>query len=376
MKRIFIEDVKPLSYDQLTERRRCIDYEHLKYYINRMPKDIYIKDRSGLLTKISCRLKSSAFTVDHFHICDQVQCIPDVHDSYTYQARQTSPTMRQHMQKVVLRNWSSESPVSSRYSVEAMSSLSLTTLLDNDGIVYLEEHDIVVMYGLTEREATSIHHPYTLVGYATKSFEQINDKFIRKGDFTFNIRIVDNHNTFGSHWILIEDQAYCIVACSDNEVTDGIYVTYSKNLLSGNGPCKLFTDRFDFNDGEKLPIYKLYATEQEALLGRRDVQIEEAKVKLAEIDAKRKTAENNYQKTLQEKENLEREAVLRFVKHKQEMDKLVKENERMQREHELYLHKQSGEISSVNRKNTAEIIKYVPAMITAITCAVAMFKKK
>lgn len=378
MKRIFLEHVKPLTYDQLTERRKHVEFEKTKFYVNRCPRDVFVKDRSGLLTKIKPRMESRVFEHDFFYICEHLQCTPELSSDYIQQSRQTANSMRQHTHKAVLNNWAGEPPISSRYSVEALSPLSLQTLLENDGVVYLENHDIVVMYGLTIDEMAGIYHPYSLAGYAFKSFQQVKDENpnLRKGDFTFNIRIVDNSEQFGSRWILIDDQPFCIVACKDSQVTDGIYVTYSKNMLNGKGPRKLMTDRFDFRDGANLPYYKLYESQQEALMARRSIQIEEAQAKVRELESKATAAENGLLKAQQERENLERDAQLKKQKHDQDMEKLQKEHQKLLKEHELYLQRSVGEMLSTGRKNTMELIKYVPVVLSAITCTMALFKKQ
>lgn len=378
MKRVYLEHVKPLTFDQLQERRRRVEYEKTKFFVNRLPKDIYIRDRSGLLTRIKSRVDSAAFERDYLFICEQLQCTPELNEDYIQQARQTPNSMRQYTHHVVLSNWTTEPPVSARYSIEVGSALSLATLLENDGVLYLEEHDLVVLYGLSATDMEKIHHPYSLAGYVVHSFERICEEnpFLRKGDFTFNIRIVDNHDQFGSRWILIDDVPFCIVACKDPEVTDGIYVTYSKNMLNGRGPQKLMTDRFDFKEGANLPYYKLYETQQEALTARRSIQVDEAKARIQELESKASTAENNLLKAQQERENMEREAVFRRQRHEQDMDKLKKEHDKLQHEHELFLEKQVGEMLSISRKNTAEIIKYVPVFISAIVTIAALFKPK
>ena len=378
MKRIYLDHVKTLTHDQLTERRKRVDHEKTRFFVNRLPKDVYVKDRSGLLTRIKPRTESSAFDLDYLFICEHVQCIPEVRNDYIEQARKTPNSMRQNVHRAVLNNWSGEPPTSSRYSVETLNGLSLKTLVENEGVVYLEEFDLTVMYGLTIDEMAGIYHPYSLAGYAFKSFQQVKDENpnLRKGDFTFNIRIVDNSEQFGSRWILIDDQPFCIVACKDSQVTDGIYVTYSKNMLNGKGPRKLMTDRFDFRDGANLPYYKLYESQQEALMARRSIQIEEAQAKVRELESKATAAENGLLKAQQERENLERDAQLKKQKHDQDMEKLQKEHQKLLKEHELYLQRSVGEMLSTGRKNTMELIKYVPVVLSAITCTMALFKKQ
>jgi hypothetical protein len=378
VKRLYLEHVRPLTFEQLQERRKKVDYEKTKFYVNRFPSDVYIRDRSGLLTKVKPRIESTAFEADLLFICEQIQCSPQLTSDYVQQARQTPNSMRQYAHKVVLSQWANEPPVAARYSVEAQCSLSLKELLANDGIVYLEEHDIVVMYGLTEKEMEKIYHPYSIVGYAANSFEQIkgSNPYLRKGDFTFNIRIVDNHDQFGSRWILIDDTPFCIVAGKSDELTDGIYVTFSKNMLNGKGPQKLITDRFEFADGGNLPHYKLYESQQEALLARRSVQVEEAQARIRELEAKSTAAENSLRKSQQERDNAEREAQYRQARHEQDMEKLRRENEKLQKDHELYLQKQVAEMLAASRKNTAELIKCVPVVLSTIACTIALFKKK
>ena len=378
MKRIYLEYVKTLTHDQLTERRKRVEHEKTRFFVNRLPKDVYIKDRSGLLTRIKPRTESSAFEHDYLFICDHVQCIPEVRNDYVEQARKTPNSMRQSVHRAVLNNWSGEPPTSSRYSVETLSGLSLKTLIENEGVVYLEEFDLTVMYELSVDEMANIYHPYSLAGYTVHSFNQVKEENpnIRKGDFTFNIRIVDNCEQFGSRWILIDDLPFCIVACKDDQVTDGIYVTYSKNMLNGKGPRKLMTDRFDFKDVEKLPYYKLYGSQQESLLARRSIQIEEAQAKVQELESKATAAENGLKKAQQERENLERDAQLKKQKHEQDMEKLQKDHQKLLKEHELYMQKNVGETLSQGRKNTMELIKCVPAVLSAIALTVSLFKKQ
>jgi hypothetical protein len=378
MKRIFLENVKPLTHEQIVERRKKVEYEKTKFYVNRLAKDVYIRDRSGLLTRIKPRVESAAFEYDSFYICEQLQCTPDLSNDYIQQSRQTSNSMRQYAHRIILNNWTGEPPLSSRYSVEALSPLSLKTLLENEGIVYLEEHDVVVLYDLTVDQMMNIHHPYSLAGYTINSLQQVREDNpnLRRGDFTFNIRIVDNNDQFGSRWLLIDDNPFCIVASKDDHVTDGIYVTYSKNMLSGRGPQKLMTDRFEFKDGANLPYYKLYESQQEALLARRSTQIDEAWAKIKELESKTTTAENGLNKAKQERENIEREAQLKKQRHEQDMEKLQKEHQKLLKEHELYMQKNVGEMLSVGRKNTMELIKCVPVIIAAITCTMSLFKKK
>lgn len=378
MKRVYLEHVKPLTTEQVQERRKRVEYEQTKFYINRFPSDVYIRDRSGLLTRIKPRVESTVFEPDFLFICEQVNCLPELKVDYIQQARQTSNSMRQYKHKAMLTDWKAEPPVAQRYSVEVLSGLSLEQLLANDGIVYVEEHDIVVLYGLTDREMESIHHPYTKAGYTVKSLAQIRElnPHVRRGDFTFNIRIVDNDDQFGSRWILIEDEPFCIVAGKDGDLTDGIYVTYSKNMLNGKGPQQLLTDRFDFADGGNLPYYKLYESQQEALLARRSIQVDEAQARIRELESKAATAETNLRKAQQERDNLERDAQIRREKHTQDMEKLKREHEKMAREHEIYMQKQVGEMLSVQRKNTTELIKCVPVVLSTIACTIALFRKK
>lgn len=378
MKRLYLDLVAPLTPSQINERRSKVEHERTKFYVNRCPRDIYIRDRSGLLTQIKARLESSSFKRDLFYVCEQINCTPDVRQDYVHQARNTSNSMRQFAQKAVLTDWNGEPPVSTRYSVEAYSTMSLDVLEANEGVVYLEEHDIVVIYGLSEKDMEQIRHPYSLAGYTANSIKQIRqtNPYVRKGDFTFNIRIVDNYDQFGARWILIEDTPFCIIPSKDESVTDGIYVTYSKNMLNGDGPQKLMTDRFDFKDGANLPYYKLYESQQEALLARRGIVVDEANARIRELESKASTADANLRKAQHERDNMEREAQLKREKHEQDMEKLRRENEKLQKEHELYMQKQVGETLAVGRKNTTEIIKCVPVIISTIACTIALFRKK
>jgi hypothetical protein len=94
------------------------------------------------------------------------------------------------------------------------------------------------------------------------------------------------------------------------------------------------------------------------------------------LESKSAAAENSLRKAQQERENLERDAQLRREKHEQDMQKLRREHEKLQQEHKHYLERQVGETLATSRKNTTEIIKCVPAIISTIAVAVSLFSKK
>lgn len=378
MKRIYLSATEQLSYSQIRERREKIQFEKTKFYVNRFPSDVYIRDRSGLMVKIAPTLGGSAFRPDRLYICEYISCTPDILNSYDQQARNTSDSMRQYMHRAVLQHWSAEPPVRDKFSVEVFSALSLAEITGNDGVVYLEELDIVVMYGLNEQTMNKMYHPYSLAGYAYSSYQQVsqNNPHIRHGDFTFNLRIVDNEEHFGSRWILIDDEPFCIVASKDAEVTDGIYITRTENTLGGKGSSRLLVDRIEFKNSDTLPYYKLYTTRQEALANSRSILVEEAQAKVKELTAKVLLSDNALEKARQEQSNLERETKIRREKFEQEMEKIKRDNERLEKEHDLYVQKQAMEQSSLRRKNTAELIKCVPILLSTVAVGMSLFKKK
>lgn len=378
MKRLFLNSVQPLRYAQIRERRENIQYEKTKFYVNRLPMDVYIRDRSGLLTIIKPKIGGSMFAADSLYICEYISCSPDLLASYDQQARQTPNSMRQYMHHAILQHWKAEPPVRDKYSTEAYTQLDLNVLNENEGVIYLEDHDVVVMAGLSPSQMEKIHHPYSVAGYTYSSFQQIKkiNPYIRKGDFTFNVRIVDNFDQFGSRWILVDDKPFCVVACKDEEVTDGIYITYSENKLNGHGPQNLLVDRFEYKDSENLPFYKMYESRQEALLARRSIQIDEANAKIRELEAKAAATDNAFRKAAHEREQLEREAVMRKEKYDQDMEKFKRDREKLENEHTLFMQKQIAEAISMKRKNTTELIKCVPAILSTVAVAMTLLKKK
>lgn len=369
MKRIYLDHVTELTSDQFHEQRKRIGLEHTRFFVNRLPDTIYIRDRAGLLTALPPRLESEVFEPDRFYIAEQYECSPEIRSEYIRQSRNTPNSMRQHTHKALLENWTVRPPVAKKFSTHVLSSVDLPTLMEHDGVLYLEDHDLVVMYGMTQQNMERIHHPYSKAGYTYNSFRRLceNNPYLRSGDFTLNIRIVDNHDTFGSRWVLLNDVPHCVVACKDEEVTDGIYVTCSKTTLNGAGPQKLLSDRFEFGD-KKLP-YKLYESQQEALQDRSSNQ-------LKELEAKALAAETGLLKARQERDNLEREAEQRQQKHAQDMEKLRNEHQKLIKEQELYMHKHVGDVLSVGRKNTIELIKCVPVILSSIAALVAVVRNK
>jgi hypothetical protein len=378
MKRVYLDHVRALTHEQKSERNSRLDYNRTRFFVNRLPEEVCIRDRSGLLTRIRPVLESDQFQPDILFIGEQISCSPDVRRSYVQQARQTTLAMQDQAHKAVLTNWGGIPPVSSMYGVETYSELSLARLEECGNVVYLEEYDIVVLYRLSEKEMEEFQHPYSKRGYVVQSYQEvcIGNTFVSKGDFTFNIRIVDNQDQFGGRWILLGDKPVFVAPVKHKELTDGIYVTYSENPMGDKGPRKLLSTRLDFKEGANLPYYKLYESKQEAVLASRSMLTEEAAARLHELESKAQTAENNLRKAQQDRENMEREAQFKRERHEQDMEKIRRENERMRREHELFKEKQAMEALATARKNTTEIIKCVPVIISAITCGLALLRKK
>lgn len=377
MKRIFLEDLELLTPMQELEKPKHLTNSRAKYFINRLPGVVWVRERNGLLTKIeSDNRGDSAYPYNFFYIADTINGTNDAFNGYRQQALKVAPHMRTGVLRFVAENTKRVSPRGFEYTLSTLSRVSPEQLAASNGIVYLEEHDLVVIYDKSKEQASAVFHPNSLEGYTAQAHTARHPEGISNTDLVVSISIIDNESQFGSKWTVLNGRVFKVVARTDPNLTSGIYYSYNKVLLKENDLCNTYADRLDFKDREKLELYKLYDSESEAIVSITSNAQAEAQAKIAEAESKRATSENNYRKAQQEKENLEKEYQYKQQRFKQDNEKLERDNDRLRKEHDLYLEKSRVEYESLLRKNTADIFKYVPMVLSAIACVATLISKK
>lgn len=259
---------------------------------------------------------------------------------------------------------------------------------------YIPELDVVVTFG-TENHAVPIH-PYSEEGIA--KHHQSGD-YLRKSveGAGIGVDIVDNDNEYGDHFLNVAGKVYRIPAIVDPNRANGIYVfrtLHEGERSTGNAFYKRYKKLSEVKD------LHLYKTHSEALALGDEQSIRERELKELEYKNKLLTAEISKEKTLRERElaSLETERsreknehASKVLKYERELTHMKLELSRMEsesakkahefkrlqqaRDEEIARIKHQFEMQSLSRRESSEWIKWVPAILTAVTTTIFGIEK-
>lgn len=366
MKRIFLEDIGILPDYQKNAGKGVAKYNEIRFYVNTTDVCIYVKSRNGMVVRVEPTTAVDGFKLGYFYICDEViGSIQDI-ESLVRQARQTHDSDRRGLQRILIDDCFLKNDRLNRSSVSYAAKISMADIKANGGSLYAVEQDIVVIAGsdahtpADQYSANKAIHPYSVYGDISAVTRGDKESLGLNDSLWFTITIVDNSDTFGSKWTIINGIPALVKAKRCSRRTDGIYINTREQRLDTS--IETECSYYKFSDADTISYFKFYDSQSDAKIAIRESNGLEAELKAAE-------AENRYKKTLQDKENLEREQAVRDRKHKQEM-------ERLQREHEISMEKAEMESKAIVRKNTGDLFKYVPMLISAVLCMLNLMSKK
>lgn len=241
------------------------------------------------------------------------------------------------------------------------------------GVVYIPSCDIIVSRQCPI--ANKIHHPYSSMGQLHPG-----DVLDVEGDVAskLRLRLIDNNRVTGNRWYRVGDFAQQVEPEVNLHLEDGLYVSYS-------GPETVGWEHkyFPLKDvlADKAPI-KLHGSRSEALSEdrNRELELEIARLKRVndlgkqehEIEKLSKQTTNETEKLLLDyirraDEERERERKARLEVEQREVDLLRKQREA---EHKDYL-----EARAERRKNTTDLLKMIPAVVSLAVALLALYKK-
>lgn len=375
MRRIFLEDVGILPPHQRDAGRSKAKYKHEYYYVNTTHVNIYIVTRTGLVTAIeSTPDVGGGFEIGYLYLCERVVCGEGDMRSYIRQVNRTHASEHRGVQRILAKEqFLTENGPIRCSSVDFAAKISRRELEDNGGSIFAEEQDVVVVLGTdtTTRADESVAmravHPYSVHGNLNAIAVTEFNRNAGILSFWFSITIIDNSDTFGAKWVVLADKPVLVKAKVDRKRADGVYVSYPTPAVITDAEAT--AEYFKFSDIDKIPHFKFYGTSREAAMSILEATNADALAKATE-------SENKYKKAIQEKENAEREQEYRNRKHQQDMERLERDNERLQKEHQNSIDKADIESKAIVRKNTGDLFKYVPMLITAVVCMLNVMTKK
>lgn len=256
------------------------------------------------------------------------------------------------------------------------------------GSVYLENLDLT----LSVNEGPYVpSHPFSLAGIRKQLAAGVLAEEAK--GLSYGIRIVDRLGRFGDRYVNIGGEVFQIRAeRNNNEPADGVYAV-SQLPAAGMGqvPEQGRCVHYRFEDADKA--LQLYTTYNDAkTLGnpqdvyKRDLEERAHRLKLEDLDFKERKAK-------WERESDERKRVFETEQHEAKMRLMKREDQVRDREHNLTIQEQDFRYReaqlkrdtlelkdrldnrSMDRKETIEILKHIPLLITGIGGIVLAIKK-
>lgn len=341
------------AQDLATRNKACTGYR--RWIVNLTNEDVIQKDRFGFeITLEPCNIQSRRSSARELVIFEQYafggQAHPTVDGMAIKQAKtddalSTQEVLRNGVESIInKRNDPNYRPRESTEDyVNIKSVFSKNDLRDG---IYIPGVDLV-FYLATSKHI--YHHPDSAEGRAIRDRARLGNH----DGFTFEITIYDNTSEISERWINLNGFVTKIPIVRNGVGTNHIKVIYTGD----DGSC---TSRI-------LPIkegtdeLRLYSSKEEAVKYG-DLK-EDEKVK-REQEILRQAEEIERLKLANQKVNAEN-------KHTEHMY----DKEKKERDHQDYKEKSDMEREAQRRKNLHEILKMVPAIITA-TVSIILFIRK
>lgn len=352
------------AIDTLNFERQRHDVKIEIDYVNNLGVDIVVLDRRGIEFHIPSRFNPSSKQLDFkiyemFHLQEGVSLRFNEHE-------RDADIVKLQQNFLDSLNYDSKAQRMTRKSL-VTTSVKLNDLRDGNNSVYVKEYDIVIYIA---RPGYTVLHPATV----SQVINGFNLNKTKVNDFEFNIRINDPNNKIGNRWINISGLIYQIIPSRDPTQLEGVVVTTSSSDLNGefvHVPMSIE----DFK--EKVKTYQSYEEaetfgnlehmtktqadrELEQLKHNNSVQVEKLKGETAMH--KSQSEESKFNLELANNELKQQE-----IRHKKELELIQSrlDQEKHEREFESLQRKSYYEERSYDRKDSSELIKFLPMIIGA-----------
>jgi hypothetical protein len=249
------------------------------------------------------------------------------------------------------------------------------------GVIYFEQGDVVISTFPTDETPP---HPESIVG---RELAAIRDQGTGDGILNLMVEIVDNKGWIGEKYANIFGKAYKVVPIKDSRRSDGVYLTGNRSMCDTARLVRDTVSVWNYNTctpnykGDDAAPIKLYASPEDALtLGNAqsildeqlkqkafDLEVLKGKLEEDKLAIKREHEEWKYEADKRSKELDQQHA-----EHKQRLEKFNLERETLAKEVER-ARKDHYDSRSHGRKDTSEVLKFLPIILSGIA-AVAAFR--
>lgn len=261
-----------------------------------------------------------------------------------------------------------------------MYTVDVGTFEKHMGALYLHALDVTISTGTADRP---VFHPESLQG------RQLREQYAVGAGLTYHVSIVDKDRRFGKRWVNIGGRVFSVYPVHDSDKLDGIYLTTSGQ----DGQSKSQEIYYTFESAEAELM--LFSSEAEAAtLGN---QVESKRREFEELQHEQRVImlrlENDHKKSIQlmeleiakqKQEKVDREnewakEVSRLKKSEYALEKAGKKREakyakeKAKRDAYMLAEKDYYEHRSYDRKDSSEVIKWLPAAVVGMGLLISKF---
>lgn len=250
--------------------------------------------------------------------------------------------------------------------------LSLEQLHACGGSVYYHELDSVI--SLHDHQSAP-PHPYSEEGRNLRLIEA-SDLGLSGIGFGYSVEIIDNNKSYGDRFLNIGNKVYKVAAQKDRDRRDGIYVIANHPTQGEIGREGRDVQYHPFEGAEeKLGIFK--SAEDALNLGDASLARKHEIVSLEHNLAKQKI-ELQETKNAHQKEMLEKETELKRVETERDRQTRIITEMREAAEHSMKMERERAksyyEDRAYDRKDTNEVLKFLPSIIVGIGAVLMAIK--
>ena len=230
---------------------------------------------------------------------------------------------------------------------------------------------------LDNRHLTSVH-PESLEGKMVGS----HDQYVKARPTGLLIEIVDNENLVKERFTFACNSVIRIQAILDPDRLSGVYVSTIRDI--GQSISVTDTERFSLLEAEVR--FGLYRTHEEAqtngnpeliakhLVERTKLELEETRNKASMMEAENRQLETKYKKKLMDQESKQKQKIFDLeTKNKKKASEILRLKEEMEKR--KLVRDEYFETRSQERKDSSEMIKFIPAVLMGFIGAAVLFRK-
>lgn len=261
-----------------------------------------------------------------------------------------------------------ENPTHGKKTFSLNYTVTRDDIVRNGGILYLAELDLVI--NATKEEWKALH-PYSDAATRYQLIEaETNVNNTER--FGYSLYIVSNDGRFKDKYVNIGGCVYRVPSTKNQSLRDGVYLCSTGPVENDATTPMPIALHYEFEAArDKLKLYDS-AEEAEKLgdqLAEREKEIKELQVKFRELEHELKIERMEFEQEIEEKKreyeriSMERQREHSGLEHERAM--------RGMRDKEYY------ETRSLARKDSSEVVKFIPSIITGtLALAVLIFKYK